>query len=72
MASAMFQRISSPSEPKTVQAGLPCEFLVDSSSGGGTKECLAYAAAMKKEIFLLDPSTLEGQYVFRDGEWLDI
>lgn len=45
---------------------------MDGSCKGGTKECLAYAAAMKKEIFLLDPFTLEGQYVFRNGEWLDI
>lgn len=45
---------------------------MNGSGKGGTNECLAYAVAMKKEIFLLDPFTLEGQYVFRDGEWLDI
>lgn len=45
---------------------------IDGRCKGGTKECLTYAAAKGKEIFLLDPFTLEGQYAFRDGEWLDV
>lgn len=41
----------------------------DGSCKGGTAECLKYAAATGKEIFLFDPFSMEGQYVFHNGRW---